>query len=1061
MNQPLKQEYVVRDYDINDFQDAVKLARLFDSFDSIWPGGFNNGVVQSPHTLFDAMNKMERLAISVVQFEDELVGYCDLHSQADDTDMAYIPLLGADPAHLGKGVGKRLLLEMIRRVTERGFRELTLNTWAGNMLAVPLYKKTGFFWEPDTDVHMRNFLPGLLNSTVGKAFFKDKDWYSCLERDLATEPDDTKWKGMQIFPYTFRSNSDTGGSEYLKAVFEMASGGMTALETDTFSINCSIPLVDSEAPAGEALPISWQIIPKEDHPIDLTLLTDADDGLAIDVREQLQVSSETELERNFKVMQDANPKHHGERQRCVRSTLLMNGLPIVLETGVKAVRPIEIEYISKAMFPGKGDQARVTLKSQLDRDVTGTLSLDSHPGISGSGVKVKFTLPSRMAVDCSFPVTALSTGVSYSRLRIEADGGVVRGSRPIAFRAVSSITPIISVDRDYDEQIIQESAGVKITHALRGGLLRIEQRSSGNELQLPMAEPGPPYASFRRRKQVMNGHTETTDAGSAIVIRAEYPEFPGLALERRVIQVAGDLFRIDYRMINSADTEYKVGLRQPIRNSGVNELTVPLESGILHEPQMDWEPFRVGMGDTIKTPKSLTESWYSTHSNGSISGMIWMGEVELDISWGMSITFDPRVVSAGTSVNLSPIYVVLGSGTWETTRSWWKKLIQPAEDKLSPHPSPQRVFQIKTDPSPLLLTGDGPNFPVDVTVTNERGKPLSGDLNLEQGEITAEPRSVTVNGADRDNSLKFSMSVADRPGFGAGYLRGQLKTDIYSRGFKLPVIRASSPGLVSIEQISAETAEQQYRIRNGIFTYTVTPGFLGSVTSIETDDLNHLYSAYPQSRPFVWANPWFGGIHPYLGWMGTDELTRDKFTGSVAAVTGDRGLEWKGVRVTSSPLHKNLRWLSVEVLYLTLPASDLMAIVTRWQNKSAARQSLNGGIAAWAAPGGNTLKSVGYWMDSDELRHHRRGAFPMEVLRKDWIAVENEESGHRLQIVASGRDANAGLEDFAADGAHMHVQQKVVLEPNETREFMSWLVVNPAISELQAYAELHSIDKLP
>jgi ribosomal protein S18 acetylase RimI-like enzyme len=65
--------------------------------------------------------------------------------------LAYIPLLGADPAHHGKGVGKALLLEMIRRVTALGFRELTLETWAGNLKAVPLYKRTGFNWEPETN----------------------------------------------------------------------------------------------------------------------------------------------------------------------------------------------------------------------------------------------------------------------------------------------------------------------------------------------------------------------------------------------------------------------------------------------------------------------------------------------------------------------------------------------------------------------------------------------------------------------------------------------------------------------------------------------------------------------------------------------------------------------------------------------------------------------------------------------------------------------------------------------------------------------------------------------
>ena len=49
-----------------------------------------------------------------------------------------------------------------------------LDTWPGNIKAVPLYKKTGYFWVPETDVHMENYVPLLLRLPVLATIYEQR-----------------------------------------------------------------------------------------------------------------------------------------------------------------------------------------------------------------------------------------------------------------------------------------------------------------------------------------------------------------------------------------------------------------------------------------------------------------------------------------------------------------------------------------------------------------------------------------------------------------------------------------------------------------------------------------------------------------------------------------------------------------------------------------------------------------------------------------------------------------------------------------------------------------------
>lgn len=101
--------------------------------------------------------------------DDKVIGYCGLSEYKQDSGALYIPLLNAHPNYLGRGVGKALVLEAIKRTYEAGWPRLDLYTWPGNTKAVPLYKRCGFFWEErEETTHLMNFIPQVLNHDLIK-----------------------------------------------------------------------------------------------------------------------------------------------------------------------------------------------------------------------------------------------------------------------------------------------------------------------------------------------------------------------------------------------------------------------------------------------------------------------------------------------------------------------------------------------------------------------------------------------------------------------------------------------------------------------------------------------------------------------------------------------------------------------------------------------------------------------------------------------------------------------------------------------------------------------------
>lgn len=1042
--------YTLRDLRIGDPADAGKLAALFNAFDSAWPGGFSRGLDFTPEQLDDYIRNLSRLAILVAEHRGEFVGFCDLEAQPGHKEAAYIPLLGARLEHHGKGVGKMLLREMVGRVTQLGFHQVTLYTWSGNTKAVPLYKKTGFQWVPETEVFMRNFMPAVLRSQHGVEFFAQRDWYATMQRDPVIAPDDDRLHGMKVYHYRF-----TDGPEFLEMSFDAAGFGLCAVETPRFSAMCIAPA--EEAPAGEETPISWIVKWNGASPAEAALLVEAEDGLDIRLQEQFTVCGERRIDRTVRTLPGAAPRPRNVPERRVKSMLLLNGEPILLQTGIRVVRPVQMWVSGPPLSAGRPEPLRVVMHNRLDRDVLGAITLDAVPALQQeTSAPVHVRLPARLMSECELKVTAGRAGAYETRLRLQADNASVE--RPIWLRALDGSAAVGSVDSSYDETAVLDAFGMRAEIDLRGSDFRLVHPASGRTyISQAQADVGPPYVEEPLTDPLLAGKVDRRAEGDRIVTSLDIVDRPGLRVERTVSFAGPNLARIEHRVYNSSDTAHETGIRIRTWPGLQGAVAVFAPAGLIRQDFSAGEDFPSGDTDLLPFGAATREPWIASEEDGMVCGLIWTGEPEGRTLWSVfpSLRYSLGTVPAHGLAEAPPVYLYAGPGDWTTVRNAWRRLARLDAQPEADLPEPHGVLEVVTRPSPALLTGAGEEITVEVI--SRRGAPRDGMLHLQSACLRPPQVDLPFTGISRDNLAEATVR-AETPSLGAFSLDARFEGSGAVHRFHLPVIRLASSGEVRVEPES----HGQISVDNGWMRFTVAPGFLGCMVALERDGVNHLCSAYPEARAFLWTGSWYGGVHPVLGNLwDVANLAAEAFTGGRTERTGETGLVWHGAQVSCSPQHKDRRWLELKVEYLTLPGSNCVAILTRWKNKNRCRHHHAARIGVWPQAGGDRSQAVAHWKFGGERRERRRGGFPVSAGAGDWAAVERAGGGGCLQLIAPSPRGHVELSDHGMEGAFLQGDVRLDLPAEETGEALFWLVLTPDASQAEEYAALGRVRRLP
>ncbi|MEM7125554.1 MAG: GNAT family N-acetyltransferase [Chloroflexota bacterium] len=1096
------------------------LAVMWNESDHEWPGSFTDGVPMTAERWGESMDKeVALMRLVVVQENGPIVGFGSLWDSNDRKgESCYVDLLNVHPAHQGRSLCRRMLTQMIDFATEQGYVQVTLGTWTANLKALPLYKKTGFFWRPDTSVYMENFIPAVRQLPILVEFFQQADWYQDYDRTLDQVEDEErhpKTGEMKVYinRWTRANNGEYG--ETIEAIFDRQSQQLCGLDTPDLAAYARI---DETKPAmGLSYDVIWSITNKRERPVNVSLEIGADEGINIRSESTIALrlnAGENQLVRStYCVTSDAPKvevnKWHPKPMPSVRANVTVDGTAFSLSAGLHYQKPIEVTYHPDVLngLPGQKQTVLVQIQNYLTEKISGqlTLRLDSNNDGNRNG-KGTVAVDSSMhnltwqkqdfAIEpegfAGVPLTIESSQTSGFNLQIQAEftqsGQSIQTPPAVLPCLIRHIGGVVAVESEADKNehhIFIENDFIRLKVNRRGNSVNIVNKAGWHHNMYFEDTLGPGFYPFEFGRSNFDLALHQEPGISTVTSTIVSKNFPGVEFCRVLTVTASPIIQVQYRLrhmgnVGSEDDTAQTHICQVLTYSRLINLQVingqsviPLADGLVQTlattmPSVD--------NDFPQKPDGrVGEEWAAYSADGQAHGLIWSSDVSEHIwkRWGIDLISAEYTIAPQETVMLNPFYLYAGPGDWRDVRRVWQSVnsratsepreIDAAYNNAMPVPKP--THQVRFLPEPLVTITDE----MEATLQAENVRPikLNGTISLElpngwQSDINC----VDLKDLAANKTQARAVHLTSSKRVGATEGRFRLQTQYADEAIPFPLIRLGNSGQeVSITQHTA--AEQPlWRVANGCMVYTVTPDFHGGLIDWreQNSEVNHLFTSFPVEGEFKWIKPWFGGVRPMLtspdsAWPG--KLHEAEFLARTIEVPDQRNLPWRGVRLDGRPVEESALGIHIQLEYLTLPGSNVIKLVYRRLNRTNVYQNAG---RAWPIFG------IYCQVDGDMSRgalhgdypgvgaiHRKRSEQNADVCVDTWAAVENPETGRAIVVVAGERGQSVLLEDADSMGGHIWVDHGKHLPPNGQHEMVTYMALAGSVEEAKRYAALNSM----
>jgi RimJ/RimL family protein N-acetyltransferase len=946
---------------------AEDIAQMWNTWNDLWPGGFTQGIPYTAERVKKQYEQMSAIAllIAIDKETNKPVGSCTLHPNWRDNEAAYIGTLGVSPDVLNKKVGKQLLLESLRISSSKGYTRVDLNTWAGNMRAVPLYKKVGMMWDPDGQgLTMFDYIPGILGHPLCAPFFNllngEDEWYNAHVRNPTQAPDSYTKDGMSIYPYEFRKDDAS-----LSVTVDKYARGITAVSRTLAGQKMSVEARVSSHEVLCGLPYTYSMTIENGSSEELRVAVKLKgfEGLKFDEtsNKKFVIKPRTSeiWEVPFHLTTSASLFRDNIKTSFVSAEVTINGEISELHTGMKIRSPAEIRMRwGESRISGGGKSSiPITINSNLDQKSIARVNLQG--------------IPPEMQIDMSSPTIELGPHEQGGTiLEVNTSEKLVEGTYDIW------LSLFLDIDNDHkvetrkfriplfclgkkdvaigeDDRLLQTiivTPYYTARFAREGAILEIQDLySQTSPSLLQSSEIGPPFGIHPFRFAERTVQTSSSDTGLVVSMKAKHPDRPLVVEDRAIFEFGTGVIKYEQWVENVGTESHSFQSRLVGRGGGFNfasgQVFVPFSDGILSEPLGN---FLFGYPAIPTNPSAYAEGWVSIENIDTSIGQMWDLEKveEIRINNGqLSVLKFPAInLEPGQMRKITDSWLVTNARNWmDIQRLWKSRVARNYPDRFTPTSDRviERLLDVKSEPIILSHVSDAHgsvHFQNPLSVSHggifDLIPPVGWTalLKSRSGKVKELPTEVQFTTDTSFNLLlKPTSKIKDTFGIYKGLCNVKMEYNI-TEPITVAVLGTTSDAVQVLE--GNEQGCKVHRVRNGLIEFAVSEDYGGCLFSLKNKKgVEFLVSSFPKATPRPGApfDNYHGGIQPLIFDDDMGEAMAKARTNSekMSAKPYQRGF-WSGIEISwRGRIQQTTRGIDSHLRYITAQGCPL--IVIEWQ----------------------------------------------------------------------------------------------------------------------------------
>ena len=390
---------------------ADAIAEMWNRSGDCW-GGYSLSL--SGESVRQEEAQADHLFVWLAVLNEKVIGYCTLSEYREDEGALYIDVVNVVPEYHGKKIGKKLVLEAVEKTVELGVPRLDLYTWTGNTKAVPLYKKTGFFWvDRDDCTHCMNFMPTVLTSELLKDCISEFDWYKDSARKIAIEPDGKKHDGFEYYQYLWKKDD-----KELEIEFCRYSRGIRRIRTNDFEISAETEKLKQVF--GKSYQITYRIKNYTDKPLMISIDGKNNRNIVFDYHADSMVKDEEVFTGTFFVDEPKEKQNKWRTYPAVCADLSVNGRSQEFKVGIDPQYPLALSVVGeKQLYSTKHEEIlHFNIKNNYDEPATFSWNLNETDLIQWKQKEFTVKLDAQQRDTISVPFLLLKAGVLKLKVHI-------------------------------------------------------------------------------------------------------------------------------------------------------------------------------------------------------------------------------------------------------------------------------------------------------------------------------------------------------------------------------------------------------------------------------------------------------------------------------------------------------------------------------------------------------------------------------------------------------------------------------------------------------------------